>query len=98
MPSTSVASVLSCDASGGLMRRMAEALAPDLPYVRRYARALTGDQATGDSYVRAALEAIVQGDQRLDEGLSPRVALYQVFEAIWKSSGALLEAPQPEEG
>ena len=67
------------------MVRLAEALAPDLPYVRRYARALTGDQATGDSYVRAALEAIVQGDQTLDEALSPRVALYRVFETIWKS-------------
>jgi DNA-directed RNA polymerase specialized sigma24 family protein len=33
-------------------------LAPHLPYVRRYARALTGDQAVGDAYVRAALEAI----------------------------------------
>jgi CheY-like chemotaxis protein len=80
------------------MTRLAEALAPDLPYVRRYARALTGDQATGDSYVRAALEALVQGDQILDKALSPRVALYQVFEAIWKSSGALLEnRPADEE-
>jgi DNA-directed RNA polymerase specialized sigma24 family protein len=81
-----------------MMVRLAEALAPDLPYVRRYARALTGDQATGDSYVRAALEAIVQGDQTLDEALSPRVALYRVFEAIWQSSGALLEVRQPEDG
>ena len=32
-------------------------LAPHLPYVRRYARALTGDQTTGDNYVRVALEA-----------------------------------------
>ena len=32
-------------------------LAPHLPYVRRYARALTGDQTTGDHYVRVALEA-----------------------------------------
>ena len=33
-------------------------LAPHLPYVRRYARALTGDQITGDNYVRVALEAL----------------------------------------
>lgn len=26
-------------------------LAPHLPYVRRYARALTGDQSTGDNYM-----------------------------------------------
>ena len=73
------------------MTRLLETLGPDLPFVRRYARALTGDQVTGDGYVRAALEALVHGDQALDHSLSPRVALYQVFEAIWRTSGALLE-------
>jgi len=66
-------------------------LAPHLPYVRRYARALTGDQATGDQYVRVALEALASGDRSLDEGLSPRVSLYHVFQAIWQTSGGLLE-------
>ena len=40
-------------------------LAPHLPYVRRYARALTGDQATGDGYVRVALEALAAGEATL---------------------------------
>jgi CheY-like chemotaxis protein/DNA-directed RNA polymerase specialized sigma24 family protein len=69
-------------------------LAPHLPYVRRYARALTGDQRTGDQYVRVALEALAAGEQSLDAGLSPRVALYQVFHAIWLNTGAKLEATQ----
>ncbi|MFP5449902.1 MAG: response regulator [Alphaproteobacteria bacterium] len=68
-------------------------LAPHLPYVRRYARALTGDQTTGDHYVRVALEALAAGEQVLDAGLTPRVALYHVFHAIWCSTGAQLEAP-----
>ena len=72
-------------------------LAPHLPYVRRYARALTGDQHTGDQYVRVALEALAAGEQTLDAGLSPRVALYQVFHAIWLNTGAKLEAPQDED-
>ena len=67
-------------------------LAPHLPYVRRYARALTGDQATGDAYVRVALEALASGDRTLDEGMTPRVALYHVFHTIWCSTGAQLEA------
>jgi DNA-directed RNA polymerase specialized sigma24 family protein len=71
-------------------------LAPHLPYVRRYARALTGDQTTGDNYVRVALEALAAGEKQLDPQLSPRVALYQVFHAIWCSSGAQLE-PRREE-
>ncbi len=66
-------------------------LAPHLPYMRRYARALTGDQVSGDQYVRVALEALAAGDKQLDNRLSPRVALYHVFHAIWCSSGARLE-------
>jgi len=72
-------------------------LAPHLPYVRRYARALTGDQTTGDNYVRATLEALAAGERELDQTASPRVALYQVFHAIWQSAGAKLEPRQSEE-
>ncbi len=66
-------------------------LAPHLPYVRRYARALTGDQATGDNYVRVALEAIAAGEKALEASLTPRVGLYQVFHTIWCTTGARLE-------
>jgi len=71
-------------------------LAPHLPYVRRYARALTGDQATGDAYVRAALEALAAGERNLDASMTPRVALYHVFHAIWSSTGAQLETRNDE--
>ena len=72
-------------------------LAPHLPYVRRYARALTGDQTTGDHYVRVALEALAAGERTLEANLTPRVALYHVFHAIWCSSGAQLEGPQEDD-
>jgi DNA-directed RNA polymerase specialized sigma24 family protein len=73
-------------------------LAPHLPYMRRYARALTGSQSTGDQYVRVALEALAAGEKTLDNRLSPRVALYHVFHAIWCTSGARLEDRAPAEG
>ncbi len=73
-------------------------LAPHLPYMRRYARALTGSQSTGDQYVRVALEALAAGEQTLDNRLSPRVALYHVFHAIWCTSGARLEDRAPADG
>jgi len=66
-------------------------LAPHLPYVRRYARALTGSQTSGDHYVRVTLEALAAGEMSLHDQLSPRVALYHVFHAIWGTSGAQLE-------
>jgi CheY-like chemotaxis protein len=72
-------------------------LAPHLPYVRRYARALTGDQTTGDHYVRVALEALAAGERVLEANLTPRVALYHVFHAIWCSTGAQLESPAEDD-
>ena len=67
-------------------------LAPHVPFVRRYARALTGDQSTGDRYVRLALEAIAagEGSPRIDE--APRVALYHVFQSVWAAGGGQVGA------
>lgn len=73
-------------------------LAPHLPYVRRYARALTGDQATGDNYVRVALEALAAGARQLPPDMTPRVALYHVFHTIWSTTGAQLEDTSGIEG
>ena len=64
---------------------MTQTLAPHLPYLRRYARALTGAQASGDAHVRAALTALLAGDQSLMDGVPPRVGLYHLFHAIWQS-------------
>jgi CheY-like chemotaxis protein/DNA-directed RNA polymerase specialized sigma24 family protein len=64
---------------------MTQTLAPHLPYLRRYARALTGSQASGDAHVRAALQALLEGDESLPEGVPPRVGLYRLFHAIWES-------------
>src|SRR6201995_3383829 len=64
---------------------MTQTLAPHLPYLRRYARALTGSQHSGDAHVRAALTALLPGDQALTEGVPPRVGLYRLFHAIWQS-------------
>jgi CheY-like chemotaxis protein len=65
---------------------MTATLGPELPFLRRYARALTGSQTSGDAYVRASLEAMLAGEAELDRGLPPRMALYQLFHALWASS------------
>ena len=59
--------------------------------MRRYARALTGDQITGDNYVRVALETLAAGDRTQEAGMAPRVALYHVFHAIWLGAGGQQE-------
>jgi DNA-directed RNA polymerase specialized sigma24 family protein len=60
-------------------------VAQHVPYLRRYARVLTGNQASGDSYVAATLEALVKEPNLVALAEHPRIALYQVFSRIWNS-------------
>lgn len=64
---------------------VSQAVAQHLPYLRRYARALSGSQASGDAYVAATLEALVQDPKVLETGDSTRIALYRLFTKIWNS-------------
>ncbi|HEY8948091.1 MAG TPA: response regulator [Rhizomicrobium sp.] len=66
---------------------MTATLGPHLPYLRRYARALTGSQTSGDAYVRASLEALLEGNAELAKDVPPRIALYRLFHVLWSSSG-----------
>jgi CheY-like chemotaxis protein/DNA-directed RNA polymerase specialized sigma24 family protein len=65
---------------------LGQRLAPHLPYLRRYARALTGNQHSGDAYVRATLEALVDQSASFPDHLEARVGLYQLFHGIWHSA------------
>jgi len=62
-----------------------QAVVQHLPFLRRYARALTGSQASGDAYVAATLESLIASPKILEEGVNPRVALYRLFTKIWNS-------------
>ena len=64
---------------------IAQQLAPHLPYLRRYARALTGSQASGDAYVVSVLEALLEDSSIFDRSLPSRVAICKLFDAIWGS-------------
>jgi len=70
----------------GLNMTMTATLGPHLPYLRRYARSLTGSQASGDAYVRASLEAILAGRAELMGDVAPRIALYRIFHKLWSTT------------
>ncbi|MDD9718761.1 response regulator [Dinoroseobacter sp. PD6] len=63
----------------------------NLPYLRRYARALTGSTASGDAYAAATLEAILSDPAQFDAAHGPKAGLFRVFHAIWSSSGAQMD-------
>ena len=65
---------------------LGQQLAPHLPFLRRYGRALTGSQTHGDKYVRATLEAIVAAPDQFPTDVDPRLGLYRMFQGIWGST------------
>ncbi|AYF02650.1 response regulator [Paracoccus yeei] len=69
---------------------LAQSIRRELPYLRRYARALTGSQTAGDNYAVATLEAILS-DRSLMDTEDTRIGLFRTFHAIWQSSGQPVE-------
>ena len=64
---------------------LSEQVAANLPFLRRYARALTGSQATGDAFVRATLEAAL-ADAEVKQSLEGgRIPLYRAFNKVWST-------------
>ncbi len=64
---------------------IADRIAPELPYLRRFARALTGSQDSGDAYVVAMLETLVADGRSFRRDLPARTAAYQAFLQVWNA-------------
>ena len=75
---------------------LADQIAAQLPFLRRYARALTGSQTSGDAYVRATLEAALADPALRDEIGASRAALYGAFTRIWSSIQVEVDEPVGE--
>ncbi len=72
---------------------IAKEIAPHLPYLRRFARALSGTQSSGDAYVVAMLEALVADPSGFPRDIDPQIGLYQTFLRLWSS--ASIDAATP---
>jgi DNA-directed RNA polymerase specialized sigma24 family protein len=81
------------DTETGPAAAPSRALAEHLPHLRRYARALTGTQETGDAYAVATLEALLADPDQIAAASSPRTALFGAFHGIWQSTGAPTQPP-----
>lgn len=66
---------------------LAASVADNLPYLRRYARALTGSQTTGDTYAAATLESVLEDTSILRASDNAKVALFHAFHLVWASAG-----------
>lgn len=68
-------------------------IAPHLPYLRRFSRAVTGSQTSGDAYVAATLEALIADISLFPEASNDRIALYKLFSVLFSTSA--VDIPEP---
>jgi CheY-like chemotaxis protein len=72
-----------------------------LPYLRRYARALTGSQAMGDQYIRGCLETLLQEPQLMAAGGNVSIQLFKLFhkfaDTVRTSTDELAQLADPVE-
>jgi CheY-like chemotaxis protein len=71
-------------------------IAPHLPYLRRFSRAVTGSQTSGDAYVAATLEALIADISIFPETSSDRIGLYRLFSSMFESTAIRLPATTSE--
>lgn len=77
---------------------LGQQVAANLPFLRRYARALTGSQAAGDAFVRATLEAVLADEDLKATIEGGRIPLYRAFNKIWSSAFLSIEADDGQAG
>jgi CheY-like chemotaxis protein len=71
-------------------------IAPHLPFLRRFSRAVSGSQESGDAMVAAMLEAIIADTSIFPQASSDRIALYQVFAKLFTSVAIRVPQEQPQ--
>lgn len=69
-------------------------IAPHLPYLRRFSRAVSGSQQSGDALVGAMLEAVIADISIFPQASNDRIALYQIFARLFTS--VAIRVPQEE--
>jgi DNA-directed RNA polymerase specialized sigma24 family protein len=70
-------------------------IAPHLPLLRRFSRAVSGSQTSGDALVAATLEAIVADPTIFPEASSDRIALYKLFATLFETVAIRIPDEQP---
>ncbi len=64
---------------------LSQTIVPELPFLRRFARALSGSQESGDAYVVAMLEALVADNSMFPKSMDTKTAVFHTFLKVWNS-------------
>lgn len=85
-------------AEGVYYMTLSTRIAPHLPYLRRFARAVTGSQTSGDAYVAAMLEALIADTSIFPESSSDRISVYRLFCQLFDQTTPNVADPLPQFG
>ncbi len=64
---------------------ISDIVAPQLPTLRRFSRALNGSQQRGDAYVVTLLEMLIADRCAFRRDLPPKLALFQLYMRVWNA-------------
>jgi DNA-directed RNA polymerase specialized sigma24 family protein/CheY-like chemotaxis protein len=72
---------------------VSQIVSAQIPSLRRFARALTGSQKSGDAYVTETLEALLADPSLIPTETDVKARLYKLFLAMWNSVEVNQEDP-----
>jgi CheY-like chemotaxis protein len=79
-------------ADGQATNKVSEAISKALPFLRRYARAVTGSQKRGDEWVRLCAEVAVQQPDLIAQTEDTKLGVFALFHRLQQPFGSLDEA------
>src|SRR3954451_16105197 len=76
---------------GSTTRALSEAITRTLPFLRRYARAVTGSQERGDEWVRLCAEVAVRQPELVANAEDTKLGIFALFHRLRQPFGGLEE-------
>ncbi|HZP99691.1 MAG TPA: response regulator [Reyranella sp.] len=70
-------------------KRLSEAITSTLPFLRRYARAVTGSQKQGDEWVRLCAEVILRQPEVVGDAPNTKLGVFALFHRLQQPFGGL---------
>ena len=70
-------------------KNLSEAITRTLPFLRRYARAVSGSQQRGDEWVRLCAEVAVQQPELIAKSADTKLGVFKLFHSLQQPFGGL---------
>ena len=71
------------------VKNLSEAISSTLPFLRRYARAVTGSQKQGDEWVRLCAEVILRQHEVVGDAPNTKLGVFALFHRLQQPFGGL---------